>query len=225
MWAATIFAALAAGVPGATARPLAAEKLPPGTLRGPAHLLEQYPTISLANSKQRAAARALLAELRAISPRWQDLSGAAEDGYATRTRPRKPGDRSVRYFHAGRPNGPPSFDMSRPKAIIYANAPGQELVLVGVMFAMPRGKHGPTPGGPITRWHTHTICAAGDQRGTKPRRDGSCPPGTKKRQGSEMLHMWLTNDLRSAFAIHAPPHELCLAGLLPPASCDHAAHH
>lgn len=205
--------------------PLASANLPPGTLRGPANLLDQYPTIKLATPTQRAAARALLDELRAVSIRWLDLSGAGADGYKTKTSPRRPGDRSVHYFHAGRKPGPPNFDMNRPKAIIYANAPGQPLVLVGVMFAMPRGEHGPTPGGPITRWHTHTICADGSERGTKPRRDGSCPPGTRKRQGSEMMHMWLTRDLRSAFAIHAPPHEFCLAGLLPPANCDHSHHH
>jgi hypothetical protein len=34
-----------------------------------------------------------------------------------------------------------------------------------------------------------------------------------------MLHVWLTGDLRSAFAIHAPRRELGLAQLLPAFVC------
>jgi hypothetical protein len=39
-----------------------------------------------------------------------------------------------------------------------------------------------------------------------------------------MMHIWLTRDLRSAFAIHGPLHELCIAGLVPEANCDQAQH-
>ena len=87
------------------------------------------------------------------------------------------------------------------------------------MFAMPRGKHGPTPGGPITRWHTHTVCVAGRKRGLAPRADGSCPAGTNRRQGSEMMHVWLTSRPRTAFAIHAPTRALGYAHLIPSVYC------
>jgi hypothetical protein len=39
-----------------------------------------------------------------------------------------------------------------------------------------------------------------------------------------MMHIWLTRDLRSAFAIHAPVPELCIAELVPEAHCDHTLH-
>ena len=39
-----------------------------------------------------------------------------------------------------------------------------------------------------------------------------------------MLHFWLTQDLRSAYAIHGPGPELCAAGLLPHGRCHHVAH-
>jgi hypothetical protein len=39
-----------------------------------------------------------------------------------------------------------------------------------------------------------------------------------------MLHFWLTQDLRSAYAIHGPAPELCAAGLLPHGHCHHAGH-
>jgi hypothetical protein len=92
------------------------------------------------------------------------------------------------------------------------------------MFSMPRGLTGSSPGGPITRWHWHDVCASPERRGTKPLADGSCPPGTALHGGSEMMHVWFTRDLRSAYAIHAPLHELCVAQLVTEKACDHAEH-
>jgi hypothetical protein len=123
------------------------------------------------------------------------------------------------HVEAPAPSDDVFLDPRRPEALIYANIPGRPLVLVGIMFSMPRRAHGQTPGGPITRWHTHAVCANGIKRDLAPRPDGSCRPGETLRQGSEMLHVWLTRDLRSAFAIHAPARELGLARLLPPAFC------
>jgi len=68
----------------------------------------------------------------------------------------------------------------------------------------------------------HCLFAAqarGDRRGLKPRPDGSCPAGEDLRDGSKMMHVWFTSDLRSAFAILAPAPELCAAGLLPVGYC------
>jgi hypothetical protein len=107
----------------------------------------------------------------------------------------------------------------RPDTLIYADLPGRPLKLVGVMISMPRGLRGPTPGGPITRWHYHLVCVAGDKRGLAPRGNGSCPAGAKLGTGSEMMHIWFTRDLRSAFAIHAPWPELCADRMLPAATC------
>lgn len=135
---------------------------------------------------------------------------------------------AVLYFHAEHrrfSNDKTVLDPRRPETLIYADVRGRPLVLVGVMFAMKRGKFGPTPGGPITRWHAHFVCARGVKRGVQPRSDGSCPRGTKLSLGSEMMHVWFTRDLRSAFAIHGPKPELCAAVLLPLAHCGHAGHH
>jgi hypothetical protein len=198
-------------------------KLPPGTLRGNEHRLQEYPSVALASAEQRAAAERLLAEIRTTARGWRNLRAAAAAGFDTRTVRRRAGDDSVHYLHAEHHRYSHDrlyLDPRRPEALIYANMPGRRpLVLVGMMFSMPRGMHGRTPGGPITRWHTHTVCARGGRRGLTPRPDGSCPPGTSPRQGSEMLHVWLTNDLRSAYAIHAPARELGLAHLLPAAFC------
>jgi len=201
-------------------------KLPPGTLRGPAERLQQYPTVSLATAAQLAAAKRLRKELWASAAEWRDPRDAAELGYAP-ARLRRPGNAAGLFLHAEHrafSNDDNYLDPEEPEVLIYANAPRRPLVLIGVMFAVPRGVRGPTPGGPITRWHTHVVCAKGEKRGLAPRRDGSCPPGTKRRQGAEMLHFWFTRDLRSAFAIHGPLPELCAAGLVFHEYCHHHIH-
>lgn len=216
-----VFVLVTAAMPAA-AQPDVARMLPPGALRGNEFSLEEYPTLSLAAPPQRAAAAQLLAEVRAAARRWPTLHAARAAGFDTHTAPRRLGDLSVHFLHAENhafSHDTDYLDPAQPEALIYANIPGWPLRLVGLMFAMPRGLKGPTPGGPITRWHTHTICAHGDKRGFAPPPGRACPAGTKQRQGGEMMHIWLTRDLRSAFAIHAPPRALGRAHLLPSIYC------
>jgi hypothetical protein len=151
------------------------------------------------------------------------VRAASHAGYDTRSRTRRSGDTSVFFFHAERheePRGRTIFDFTRPKALIYANAPGKPLVLVGAMWSTRDGEVGPTPAGPILRWHSHIVCKEGRKRGLKPPASGVCPTGSRLQQGaSEMLHVWFTGELRSAFAITAPQPELCAGGLLPRDYC------
>ena len=199
--------------------------LPPTARHGIIGHLRQYPAVALATPRQRATATRVLERLLAASGAgsWRDVHAARRAGYDTRSRPRAPGDRGVFFFHAERPQEPRGrsiFDFTRPKALIYANAPGRPLVLVGAMWSARDGEVGPTPAGPIIRWHSHVVCKAGKKRGLKPLPGGTCPAGARLQQGaSEMLHVWFTRDLRSAFAISAPRPELCEAHLLPRASC------
>ena len=205
--------------------PSGSEKLPPASRRGLIGHLLQYPVVALATPNERARARQLLARLvgAAAAGSWRDPRAAAQAGFDMRTAPRKPGDLSVRYFHAERPQQERRgslLDPTRPKALIYANAPGRPLALVGAMWSTRDGEIGPHPGGAITRWHSHTVCKEGKKRGLKPPASGKCPPGSRLTQGtSEMMHVWFTRDLRSAFAIRAPEPELCRDGLLPASHC------
>jgi hypothetical protein len=207
--------------PALCALPPREEKLPPATLRGLAHHLHQYPEPSLATTTQRKATERLVTDLIDVTRKWRNPRRAAAAGYVTR-RARRAGSRSVGFLHAEHrrySHDDRYLDPRRPETLVYASVPGRPLVLIGVMFSMPRGLSGPTPGGPITRWHWHVVCARGDERGLTPLPDGSCPRGTTRRQGSEMMHVWFTGDLRSAFAIHAPVPDLCAARLLPPDHC------
>lgn len=188
--------------------------------------MRQYPMLSLASTRELAAAKRLRREIQLVARRLRNPRAAASAGYATQ-RLRRSGDAAGLYLHAehrGNSNDGLYLQPRQPEALIFANVPGRPLVLVGFMFAVPRGVRGPTPGGPITRWHTHRVCVRGRERGRAPRADGSCPRGTTARQGSEMLHFWLTRDLRSAYAIHGPAPELCVAGLLPVGRCHHVGH-
>ena len=204
--------------------PPKAKKLPATARHGLVQHLRQYPIVTLATPRERSRARHIHARLVSAAERgnWRDLQAVERAGYDTRTAPRQPGDRSVHYFHAERDQERRNVILNpgRPKALIYANAPGQPLVLVGAMWSTRRGERGPTPAGPIMRWHSHVICSDGVRRGLKPPASGRCPPGTRLRQGrSEMLHVWFTHGLRSAFAIRAPEPELCAEGLLPRTHC------
>jgi hypothetical protein len=193
-------------------------------VRGLIDELPQYPSPARASRRERAGAARLLRAVETAAGRWQTPADAAAAGFDTREAKRQAGDPTVHYLHGEHRawgTDPRLLDPRRPKALIYANAPGNPLLLVGVMFSMPRGVQGPDPGGAITRWHRHHVCARGAKRGLKPLADGSCPPGTRLREGSEMMHIWFTGDLRSAFAIHAPEPELCSAGRLPAGYCAH----
>ena len=202
--------------------PTGAASLPASARRGLIEHLSQYPSLARATRAQRAVARSLLRELRRATARWRDARRARAAGFAPRRADRAPGDARPHYLHAehrGFSADRRFLDPRRPEVLIYANVPGRRLELVGVMFSVPRGVRGRSPGGALTRWHRHVVCARGEKRGLQPRADGSCPPGARLREGSEMMHVWFTRDLRSAFAIRAPEPELCAAGLLPSAHC------
>jgi hypothetical protein len=197
--------------------------LPPSARHGLVERLQQYPDVSLATPAQRAAARRLLEQLRRRATGWGDETAARAAGFDVRRPKRLPGETRVMWFHSENRawhNDAHYLDARRPDTLIYADLPHRPLVVVGVMISMPRGLRGPTPGGPITRWHSHIVCVQGTLRGLAPRANGTCPAGQRRVQGSEMMHVWFTRDLRSAFAIHAPGPELCSSRLLPPPVCS-----
>lgn len=211
------------GMPHGVSRPELGPRLPPGSRRGLAYRLPEYPAIFLATKQQRAAATHLWGTLRATALRWARPATAAAAGFDVRRPHRAPGDRRPMWFHSENRLWHADrvyLDARRPDTLIFADLPGRPLRLVGVMFSMPRGMHGPTPGGPITRWHYHLVCVTGGRRGLAPHADGSCPAGAVLAEGSEMMHVWFTRDLRSAFAVEAPLPELCAARMLPADTCS-----
>jgi hypothetical protein len=211
--------------------PAGAAFLPATCTHGPIQYLRQYPVVKLATPVQQARAQRLHDELVAAAKEgnWTDLGAVARAGYHTHRTPRT--DAKVHYFHAEHPPEPRPggvLNVHRPKAIIFANAPGRPLVLVGAMWTTKPDERGPTPGGPLTRWHSHLSCADGHMAGmanmpgmTSPSSTTVlCPPGSHLHLGRvEMMHIWFTHDLRSAFALTAPEPELCKLAVLPRSYC------
>jgi len=210
-----------AGGNSCAAPPHGAKYLPPTCTHGLIQYFRQYPVVRLATPSQLSRARALRDGLIAAAEEanWSSLAAAAGAGYKTH---HDPINESLAYFHAEHPPEPRRgsiVNVRRPKALVYVHAPGEAPTLVGAMWTTRPGEHGPTPGGPITRWHRHLVCRDARGRHAAPV-NHRCPAGMQPRPGRvEMMHVWFTQDLRSAFAMTAPEPELCAAGLLPSDYC------
>ena len=127
--------------------------------------------------------------------KWRDLRAATRAGYDTRSRARRRWQHEHLLFHAERheeARGRTIFDFTRPKALIYANAPGQA--------ARPRrrdvehrdGEVGPTPAGPILRWHSHTSTRREEAGSEASPATASAPglttPAGRERDASRLVH-------------------------------------
>ncbi|MDX6474583.1 MAG: hypothetical protein QOH95_94, partial [Gaiellaceae bacterium] len=162
--------------------PRSGDLLPLRTEHGLLMRLRQYPDLSLATSTQRSAARSLLTRLRSTALELQDPRSARAAGFDVRRPHRRHGDLRVMWFHSENRawhSDRRYLDPRHPDTLIFADVPNRPLILVGVMISMPRGMRGPTPGGPITRWHSHRVCVRADRRGLAPRGDGTCPAGAR----------------------------------------------
>jgi hypothetical protein len=177
----------------------------PGTA-GHAHGPNLAP-VAAASDQERARAEALWKASAANAERWRDPAAAAAAGFRFRNGEAAPG-RTVRFLHVPNPAWRADgrvLDPARPETLVYWTGPGDRLTLVGVMYTAPRGGHGPTVGGPITRWHVHESCRDPGTRAKLGRPvDGACPQGQVYRRSVEMMHVWFTDDLATAFARRAP---------------------
>ena len=81
-----------------------------------------------------------------------------------------------------------TFSSRKPEALVYWFTPGIDPMLMGLMFRVPKGKR-PAYAGPIPIYHNHF--------------------GTTT--SAPMTHVWLTNDLRSAWMNCAPIASLAAA--------------
>jgi hypothetical protein len=164
--------------------------------------------VAAASDDERARAEALWKASVAGAARWRDQEAATAAGFRFKDRNEAGSGRPVRFLHVPNPAWRADgrvLDPSRPETLVYWNGPGDRLTLVGVMYTAPRGTHGPTVGGPITRWHTHESCRDPGTRAKVGRPvDGACPQGQVYRRSGEMMHVWFTDDLATAFARRAP---------------------
>jgi hypothetical protein len=165
------------------------------------------PDVAAATADERARAEALRKASAAGAERWRDPEAAEAAGFRFRDDRAGPG-RRVRFLHVPNPAWRLDgrvLDPARPETLVYWTGPGDGLMLVGVMYTAGRGASGPAVGGPITRWHDHESCRDPATRAKLGRPvDGACPEGQVFRRSGEMLHVWFTDDLATAFARRAP---------------------
>jgi hypothetical protein len=166
------------------------------------------PSVAAASDDERARAEALWKASVAGAERWRDPAAAAAAGFRFKDEDKAGSGRPVRFLHVPNPAWRADgrlLDPARPETLVYWSGPGDRLTLVGVMYTAPKGTHGPTVGGPITRWHTHESCRDPDTRAKLGRPvDGACPQGQVHRRSGEMMHVWFTDDLATAFARRPP---------------------
>jgi hypothetical protein len=165
------------------------------------------PDVAAATADERARAEALWKASAAGADRWRDPEAAEAAGFRFRDDEAGPG-RRVRFLHVPNPAWRADgrvLDPARPETLVYWTGPGDRLTLVGVMYTAARGAGGPAVGGPITRWHDHESCRDPATRAKLGRPvDGACPEGQVFRRSGEMMHVWFTDDLATAFARRAP---------------------
>jgi len=145
--------------------------------------LDGHADTGLPGGEERAAAQRLYDRVKAATAAYRDPDAARAAGYRVDPDKRKPSGRPPVAIHSPNPayrRDGRVLDPSRPESLVYGKKPDGELALIGALFAVPPGEAAPTLGGPITRWHTH--------------REG----------GPKMMHVWFTDELRSAYARRPP---------------------
>ena len=166
------------------------------------------PEVAAATDQERAKAEVLWKASAANAEQWRDPDAAAAAGFRFKDKDEAGPERRVRFLHVPNPAWRADgrvLDPARPETLIYWNRPGDRLTLVGVMYTAARGEAGPAVGGPITRWHDHEFCRDPATRAKLGRPvDGACPEGQVDRRSGEMMHVWFTDDLTTAFARRPP---------------------
>ncbi|MDZ7679909.1 MAG: hypothetical protein U5K29_15325 [Acidimicrobiales bacterium] len=153
------------------------------------------PVVSLDDPRlsadQRAAAQALVDDVRAEMERFSDPARVEAEGYVSI------GDGVTGYEHFSHPvlrEDPITLEPSRPESIVFRVNPDGTKDLVSAMFIMPPGStmdDVPDIAGTLTTWHDHQdLCWLGDRVVGTVDADGNCPFG-EFREGQPMMHVWL----------------------------------
>jgi hypothetical protein len=142
--------------------------------------------------EQVEAAGRLASETRAAAARYADYNAAVADGYV----PDGPKLGLQRHLKNKSYQGDGLIlDSSKPELLVYATD-GQGFLLLGVAYQMEKaGDPGPEVGGPLTRWHTHSICFTVFPPGfslVSP--FGNCPLGSVAVTLPEMIHVWTVDN-------------------------------
>ncbi len=145
-----------------------------------------------ATAAERTAAEDLLARTRVGVARFADPAVSAAEGFVQITPFSFYGIRAAHFHNQTYATDGVLLDPERPEDLMYLKTDDGELNLIGVMFLAPPGQ-GPTPGGPLTFWHTHDDLCTGPAGVVPEAPDGACPTTTVPIT-REMLHVWMIAD-------------------------------
>ena len=151
-----------------------------------------------ASDAQRQAADALAGATAQAVARYADLDAALADGYRSGLRMQ---GTDVHLENKANSSDGRTLDPARPEMLVYA-VDGGRATLLGVVYVMEvAGRPGPTPGGPITRWHAHNLCLSAVPPGlgiVSPY--GGCPALSVSVTSPEMMHVWVVDNPAGPFA-------------------------
>ena len=128
--------------------------------------------------------RAALATARARFPSF-DAARAAGYQFLPRTYVQQ---KDLDFWHLTHPryqDDTDYVDPDEPESLMYWRNPDGKPVLIAYIYRVPRTRANPELGGPLFTWHLH--------------RNSKRQLGKRK-----MTHLWLTDDLRSAFSSEMP---------------------
>jgi hypothetical protein len=87
------------------------------------------------------------------------------------------------------------LDADHPEQLMYAIADGRATLLSAVYTVPYAGRPAPSPGGPLTHWHSHNICVTVLPPGfTIVDAYGSCPSLAVKLALPLMMHVWVVDN-------------------------------
>jgi hypothetical protein len=97
------------------------------------------------------------------------------------------------------------LDPARPELLMYAIADGKATLLSAVYTVPYAGRDAPTPGGPLTRWHSHNVCLSWLLPGFGVVSIyGTCPPFSVTVTVPQMMHVWVVDNPGGPYADSVP---------------------
>jgi hypothetical protein len=141
------------------------------------------------SAADRKAADALVAATTTATESFGDYDAALRAGYRPN---RRAGMNATHHPNPALMRDGRVLDPNAPESLVYWNAPDGRRVFMGVVYKAGPNEPAPTPGGPLTLWHTHT---GPDGARCHPGHDEDCPDDTTK-----MMHVFVFDGVRDPFA-------------------------
>lgn len=143
-----------------------------------------------ASTKERAAARDLIAATREATQRWSAVDAALADGFS----PNRGGVGPIHYRNVANRRDDGVLDAEHPEALVYLQRPNGDPILLGAVYVVTRFQERPTPAGDLAAWHVHGAPTNGDGC-----HHPDLEPGCGDVRGG-MLHVWVYPGVLDPFA-------------------------